>query len=198
VADGAVGVGQSIRMKVRLLERGAEEEKDGAQDNKYKACARLRCRMLTHSSHDYRYYTSIRFQAKHSRIGVIRQLLAEKNESERKTAGDAPERRSRLDLANLAAPQRTGIYRQEGGQKCRNTDVRYRVAVVRHSDLPERSFTPLRFLRWSLCGPRFVAPEQQKSHRMSQCAFQRTGRMILSALSFTREERCIRSVLERA
>jgi hypothetical protein len=63
VADGAVGVGQSIRMKVRLLERGAEEEKDGAQDNKYKACARLRCRMLTHSSHDYRYYTSIRFQA---------------------------------------------------------------------------------------------------------------------------------------
>ena len=62
MADGAVSVGQSIRMKVRLLDRGAEEEKDGAEDSKHEARARVRCRMLTHSSHDYEYYTSIRFR----------------------------------------------------------------------------------------------------------------------------------------
>jgi hypothetical protein len=54
VADGAVGVGQSIRMKVRLLDGGAEEEKGGAEDNKHETSARARCRMLTHSSHNYR------------------------------------------------------------------------------------------------------------------------------------------------
>jgi hypothetical protein len=59
VADGAVSVDQSIRMKVRLLDRGAEEEKDGAENSQHKARARLRCRMLTHSSHRYGYYTSI-------------------------------------------------------------------------------------------------------------------------------------------
>jgi hypothetical protein len=62
VADGAIGVSQSIRMKVRLLDRGAEEEKDGAEDGKHEAPAPVRCRVLTHSSHDYGYYTSIHFR----------------------------------------------------------------------------------------------------------------------------------------
>jgi hypothetical protein len=45
VADGAIGVSQSIRMKVRLLDRGAEEEKDGAEDGKHEAPAPVRCRV---------------------------------------------------------------------------------------------------------------------------------------------------------
>src|SRR6476646_8894322 len=50
VADGAVSVGQSIRMKVRLLDGGAEEEKDGAQEGEHKSLASP---VSVYSSHDY-------------------------------------------------------------------------------------------------------------------------------------------------
>jgi hypothetical protein len=53
VANRAVRVGQPISMKVRLLDGGAEEEKDGAQDGEHEAFARLRCPVLAYSSHDY-------------------------------------------------------------------------------------------------------------------------------------------------
>jgi hypothetical protein len=49
MAYHAVGVGQPIRMKVRLLDGGAEEEKDGAQDGEHEAFARFRGRFLTYS-----------------------------------------------------------------------------------------------------------------------------------------------------
>ncbi len=61
VADGAIRVGQPICMKVRLLNRGAEEEKNGTEDGKHETRTRVRNPILTHSSHDYDYYTSIRF-----------------------------------------------------------------------------------------------------------------------------------------
>ena len=111
MADGAVRVGQSIRMKVRLLDRGAEEKKDGAEDGKHEARARFRCRMLIHSSHYYRYYTLIRFQATPSKIGLIRRGYAQ-NEGERKLLWRLLRTGPRLGLSNLVAPQRTRGYRQ--------------------------------------------------------------------------------------
>ena len=53
VAYYAIRMRQAIRMKMRLLDGRAEEEKDGAQDGEHKAFALLRCRFLTYSSHDY-------------------------------------------------------------------------------------------------------------------------------------------------
>jgi hypothetical protein len=53
VADGAVRVCQPIRMKVGLLESGAEEEKHDTEKGKHKAFARFRCPVLSYSSHDY-------------------------------------------------------------------------------------------------------------------------------------------------
>jgi hypothetical protein len=53
VAYRAVRVGQPIRMKVRLLDGGAEEQKDGAQHGEHETIARLRRRFLTYSSHGY-------------------------------------------------------------------------------------------------------------------------------------------------
>jgi hypothetical protein len=53
MADGAVRVCQPIRMKVGLLDSGAEEEKNGAQDGKHETLTRLRCPVLGHSSHTY-------------------------------------------------------------------------------------------------------------------------------------------------
>jgi hypothetical protein len=57
VANGAVRVCQPIRMKVGLLDSGAEEEKDNAEKGKHEAFARFRCLFLTYSSHNYYYYT---------------------------------------------------------------------------------------------------------------------------------------------
>jgi hypothetical protein len=54
VAYGAIRVGQPIVMKVRLLERGAEEEKNGAQDGKHETFTFLQYPVLAHSSHGYR------------------------------------------------------------------------------------------------------------------------------------------------
>lgn len=61
VADRAVGVGQPIRMKVRLLNAGAYEKKDGAHDGKQKTPARIGRPILCHFSHLYRilYATAI-------------------------------------------------------------------------------------------------------------------------------------------
>jgi hypothetical protein len=54
VAYRAIRVGQPIGMKVHLLDRGAEEQKDGAQDRKHETFTRFRCPVLAHSSHTYR------------------------------------------------------------------------------------------------------------------------------------------------
>jgi hypothetical protein len=54
VADRAVGVCQSIRMKVCLLNAGADEKKDGARDGKQKAPAHIGRTMLCHLSHLHR------------------------------------------------------------------------------------------------------------------------------------------------
>lgn len=51
MADDAIGVGQAIGMKVRLLDGGAEEEKKGTQERKHDAPARLRSSILYCSSH---------------------------------------------------------------------------------------------------------------------------------------------------
>ena len=53
VADGAVRVCQPIRMKVGLLQSGAEEKKDDTEEGKHEAFARFRCPVLAYSSHDY-------------------------------------------------------------------------------------------------------------------------------------------------
>jgi hypothetical protein len=47
VADGAISVGQPVRMKVRLLDRGAEDEKNGTEDGKHETRTGPRCRFLT-------------------------------------------------------------------------------------------------------------------------------------------------------
>jgi hypothetical protein len=53
VANRAICMGQPIRMKVRLLNRGARKEKDRAQDGKQKTSARFECPILTCFSHLY-------------------------------------------------------------------------------------------------------------------------------------------------
>jgi hypothetical protein len=53
VAYRAVSVGQPISMKVGLLDSGAEEEKDDAEEGNHEAFARFCCPVLTYSSHDY-------------------------------------------------------------------------------------------------------------------------------------------------
>jgi hypothetical protein len=53
VAYRAVRVGQPIRMKVGLLDRGAEEEEGDAEEGKHEGFARFRCPVLSYSSHDY-------------------------------------------------------------------------------------------------------------------------------------------------
>jgi len=54
VANRAVRVCQPIRMKVRLLNAGADEKKDGAHDGKQKTSARIDPSILCHFSHLYR------------------------------------------------------------------------------------------------------------------------------------------------
>jgi hypothetical protein len=54
VANRAVGVRQPIRMKVRLLNAGADEKKEGAHDGKQKTPAHLGRTMLCHVSHLHR------------------------------------------------------------------------------------------------------------------------------------------------
>jgi hypothetical protein len=53
VTDGAVGVRQPVRMKVRLLKRGAEEKKDCTQDSQHEMYACFRCPAVACSSHHY-------------------------------------------------------------------------------------------------------------------------------------------------
>jgi hypothetical protein len=55
-------MGQPIRMEVSLLDSGAEEQKDSAQDRKHERFTRLQCPGLTFSSHDYKHYTPGLFQ----------------------------------------------------------------------------------------------------------------------------------------
>lgn len=58
MADGAVGVGQSIRVKVCLLDRGAEENKNGAQESAQHMSALFGHSILPHTTwHRYHYYT---------------------------------------------------------------------------------------------------------------------------------------------
>jgi hypothetical protein len=54
VADRAVGMRQPIRMKVCLLDAGADEKKDGAHDGKQKMSASFARTVLCHFSHLYR------------------------------------------------------------------------------------------------------------------------------------------------
>jgi hypothetical protein len=49
VADGAVRMRETIRMKMRLLDSRAEDEQDGAQDGEHESLA---CPVPAHSSHD--------------------------------------------------------------------------------------------------------------------------------------------------
>jgi hypothetical protein len=53
VANRAICMRQPIRMKVRLLNRGAGKEKDRAQDGKQKTSARFEWPILTYFSHLY-------------------------------------------------------------------------------------------------------------------------------------------------
>jgi hypothetical protein len=58
VANHAVGMCQSICMKVGLLNRGAYEEKDGAHEDTQNAFAHFGRSILPHTtSHRYQYYT---------------------------------------------------------------------------------------------------------------------------------------------
>jgi hypothetical protein len=60
VADGAVRMRETIRMKMRLLDSCAKDEKDSAQDGEHESFA---CPVAAHSSHDYRilYAADLRF-----------------------------------------------------------------------------------------------------------------------------------------
>ena len=51
MAYGAVRMCQPIRMKVRLLNGSAYEQKDGAHDREQKASAHSGCSILPHFSH---------------------------------------------------------------------------------------------------------------------------------------------------
>ena len=53
VANRAVRMGQPIGMKVRLLNAGAEEKKEGAHDGKQKMSAHFGRTLLCHFSHLY-------------------------------------------------------------------------------------------------------------------------------------------------
>jgi hypothetical protein len=53
MANRAICMGQPIRMKVRLLNRGACKEKDRANDGRQKTSAPFERPILTHSSHLY-------------------------------------------------------------------------------------------------------------------------------------------------
>jgi hypothetical protein len=49
VADGTVRMREAVRMEVRLLDSGAEEEKHCAQDGEHETCACFRRPFLAHS-----------------------------------------------------------------------------------------------------------------------------------------------------
>jgi hypothetical protein len=53
---------EAVGMMVCLLECGAEEEKDGAQDSEHEAPTRLRCPALADSSHALWILYSSRFE----------------------------------------------------------------------------------------------------------------------------------------
>lgn len=69
MADRAVGVCQAIRMKVRLLNAGAYEKKDGADDGKQKMSAPIVRPILCNFSHLYRILYAILAAALGSRGG---------------------------------------------------------------------------------------------------------------------------------
>ena len=53
MANRAICMCQSIRMKVRLLNRGARKQKDRAHDGKQKTSARFACPILRYFWHLY-------------------------------------------------------------------------------------------------------------------------------------------------
>jgi hypothetical protein len=72
VADGAVRMREAVRMEVRLLDSGAEEEKHCAQDGEHETCACFRRPLLAHSWHDYRILYSSKMKRMSQRRPAIR------------------------------------------------------------------------------------------------------------------------------
>jgi hypothetical protein len=76
VANGAVGMCQPIRMKVRLLDGSANEKKDGAHDGKQKISACFGRTILCHFSHLYRILYAILVAILRQRRDCERQYAA--------------------------------------------------------------------------------------------------------------------------